>query len=116
MLEKRPPPGRMGREDPAGAPPYATLLSFSRYVDRAGSAKATFVGSSRPARQSRSGFNPHNQLLKALKEDIQHGRRGEQLAIAAGMRCPAPVAAALRGPAEGGERYQKWLGCPRRSS
>jgi hypothetical protein len=98
---------------PVGAPPYATLLSFSRYVDRTGPAKATFVGSLRRARQSRSGFNPHAQFVKALKTDIQHGTRGEQLAIAAVVDAVAPrwrpLYEALR---EGGERYLASLGDP----
>jgi hypothetical protein len=52
------------------APPYATLLGFTRYVDRTGPAKATFVGGLRRQRESRSGFNPHGPLVKALKNDI----------------------------------------------
>ena len=56
------------------AVPYATLLAFARYVDRTGPAKATFVGGLRRQRESRSGFNPHSQLVKALKADISfHG-------------------------------------------
>src|SRR4051812_16138098 len=51
-------------------PPYATMLGFTRYVTRTGPAKATFVGGLRRARERRSGFNPHGQLVKALKADI----------------------------------------------
>ncbi|GIF76556.1 hypothetical protein [Asanoa siamensis] len=58
----------------APAVPYATLLAFARYVDRTGPAKASFVGGLRRQRESRSGFNPHGQLIKALKSDIAfHG-------------------------------------------
>src|SRR5215469_1150584 len=91
---------------PADAPPYATLLTFSRYVGRTGPAKAAFVGSLRRARQSRSGFNPHAQFVKALKADIEHGTRGERLAIAAVVDAVQPrwrpLYQALR---EGAERY-----------
>lgn len=51
-------------------PPYATMLGFTRYVSRTGPAKATFVGGLRRQRERRSGFNPHGQLVKALKADI----------------------------------------------
>ncbi|MDT4992015.1 MAG: hypothetical protein QOH97_1907 [Actinoplanes sp.] len=51
-------------------PPYATMLGFTRYVTRTGPAKATFVGGLRRQRERRSGFNPHGQLVKALKADI----------------------------------------------
>lgn len=50
--------------------PYATLLTFTRYVDRTGPTKATFVGGLRRQRASRSGFNPHGPFVKALKADI----------------------------------------------
>jgi hypothetical protein len=54
--------------------PYATLLGFARYVDRTGPAKAAFVGGLRRRKETRSGFNPHSQLVKALKTDIAfHG-------------------------------------------
>lgn len=66
---------------PAPAPlPYATLLGFTRYVDRTGPAKATFVGGLRKQRASRSGFNPHGQLVKALKADIAFHTGGRHLA------------------------------------
>ncbi|MFB9236861.1 hypothetical protein ACFFWC_15085 [Plantactinospora siamensis] len=60
--------------------PYATLLGFTRYVDRTGPAKATFVGGLRKQRASRSGFNPHGQLVKALKADIAFRTGGRHLA------------------------------------
>lgn len=60
--------------------PYATLLSFTRYVDRSGPAKATFVGGLRKQRASSSGFNPHGQLVKALKADIAFRTGGRHLA------------------------------------
>ncbi len=59
--------------------PYATLLSFTRYVGRTGPRKATFVGGLRRQRESRSGFNPHSQLVKALKADIQFRTGGTYL-------------------------------------
>ena len=60
--------------------PYATLLSFTRYVGRTGPAKATFVTGLRRQRESGSGFNPHSQLIKALKADIQFRTGGRHLA------------------------------------
>ncbi|MFK3984061.1 hypothetical protein ACI2K4_27290 [Micromonospora sp. NPDC050397] len=59
--------------------PYATLLAFSRYVDRTGPAKATFVGGLRKQRASRSGFNPHGQFVKALKADLAFHTGGTHL-------------------------------------
>jgi hypothetical protein len=54
--------------------PYATLLGFARYVDHTGPAKAAFVGGLRRRKEARSGFNPHGQLIKALKADVAfHG-------------------------------------------
>ena len=54
----------------AAAPlPYATLLGFARYVGRTGPAKAALVGGLRRERARRSGFNPHGQLVKALKAE-----------------------------------------------
>jgi hypothetical protein len=94
-------------------PPYATLLTFSRYVGRTGPAKATFVGGLRRARQARSGFNPHGQFVKALKADIQFRTRGDQLAVAAVVDAVAPrwrpLYAALQA---GGVRYLESLGDP----
>ena len=63
-------------------PPYATMLGFTRYVARTGPAKATFVGGLRRARERRSGFNPHGQLVKALKADIAFRTGGSYLAAA----------------------------------
>lgn len=60
--------------------PYATMLGFTRYVTRTGPAKATFVGGLRRQRERRSGFNPHGQLVKALKADIAFRTGGSQLA------------------------------------
>lgn len=65
---------------PTTPPPYATLLGFTRYVDRTGPAKATFVGGLRKQRASGSGFNPHGQLVKALKADIAFRTGGRHLA------------------------------------
>ena len=61
--DQHPPP-------PPPLPPYATLLGFTRYVGRTGPRKATFVGGLRRQRGAGSGFNPHGQLVKALKADI----------------------------------------------
>jgi len=63
----------------AGSVPYATLLSFTRYVGRTGPRKASFVGGLRRQRESGSGFNPHGQLVKALKADIQFRTGGTYL-------------------------------------
>ena len=60
-------------------PPYATMLGFTRYVTRTGPAKATFVGGLRRARERRSGFNPHSQMVKALKADIAFRTGGSYL-------------------------------------
>ncbi len=62
-----------------GSVPYATLLSFTRYVGRTGPRKATFVGGLRRQRESGSGFNPHGQLVKALKADIRFRTGGTYL-------------------------------------
>src|SRR5258705_11242761 len=62
-----------------GSVPYATLLSFTRYVGRTGPRKASFVGGLRRQRESGSGFNPHGQLVKALKADIQFRTGGTYL-------------------------------------
>jgi hypothetical protein len=64
----------------APATPYATLLSFARYVGRTGPAKATFVGGLRRQRETGSGFNPHGPLVKALKADLQFRTPGIHLA------------------------------------
>jgi hypothetical protein len=65
---------------PTVTPPYATMLGFTRYVTRTGPAKATFVGGLRRQRERRSGFNPHGQLVKALKADIAFRTGGSYLA------------------------------------
>ncbi|GAA5195963.1 hypothetical protein GCM10023322_63830 [Rugosimonospora acidiphila] len=99
---------------PTTAPaPYATLLSFSRYIGRTGPAKATFVGGLRRARQAHSGFNPHGQFVKALKADIQFRNRGERTAIAAAVDAVAPRWRSLYAALEaGGARYLESLGDP----
>src|SRR3954463_9413563 len=55
------------------------MLGFTRYVTRTGPAKATYVGGLRRARERRSGFNPHGQLVKALKADIAFRTGGTYL-------------------------------------
>jgi hypothetical protein len=55
------------------------MLGFTRYVARTGPAKATFVGGLRRQRERRSGFNPHSQLVKALKADIAFRTGGSYL-------------------------------------
>lgn len=72
----------------AVTPPYATLLSFTRYVGRTGPGKATFVGGLRRQRESRSGFNPHGSLVKALKADIQSRTDGTHLEAVASLVSP----------------------------
>jgi hypothetical protein len=69
-------------------PPYATMLGFTRYVARTGPAKATFVGGLRRQRERRSGFNPHGQLVKALKADIAFRTGGSYLAGVADLVKP----------------------------
>ena len=69
-------------------PPYATMLGFTRYVARTGPAKATFVGGLRKQRERRSGFNPHGQLVKALKADIAFRTGGSYLAGVADLVKP----------------------------
>ncbi|WP_189078852.1 hypothetical protein [Mangrovihabitans endophyticus] len=56
------------------------MLGFTRYVARTGPAKATFVGGLRRQRERGSGFNPHGQLVKALKADIAFHTGGSYLA------------------------------------
>jgi hypothetical protein len=60
-------------------PPYTTMLGFTRYVARTGPAKATFVGGLRRQRERRSGFNPHSQMVKALKADVAFRTGGSYL-------------------------------------
>ncbi|MFF3866478.1 hypothetical protein [Micromonospora sp. NPDC001898] len=69
-------------------PPYATLLGFTRYVDRTGPTKATFVGGLRKQRASRHGFNPHGQFVKALKADVAFHTGGTHLAQVADVVKP----------------------------
>lgn len=59
--------------------PYATLLGFGRYVGHTGPGKATYVRDLRRQRESGAGFNPHGQLVKALKADIQFRTGGSHL-------------------------------------
>lgn len=66
-------------------PPYATMLGFTRYVARRGPAKATFVGGLRRQRERRSGFNPHGQLVKALKADVAFRTGGSYLTAVPGL-------------------------------
>ena len=66
-------------------PPYATMLGFTRYVARTGPAKATFVGGLRRQRERRSGFNPHGQLVKALKADVAFRTGGSFLTAVPGL-------------------------------
>jgi hypothetical protein len=63
----------------ASTSPYVTLLGFTRYVGRTGPGKANFVGGLRRQRETRAGFNPHGQLVKALKADIQFRTGGSHL-------------------------------------
>ncbi|MER5701490.1 hypothetical protein ABT023_05970 [Micromonospora sp. NPDC002296] len=69
-------------------PPYATLLGFTRYVDRTGPTKASFVGGLRKQRASRHGFNPHGQFVKALKADVAFHTGGTHLAQVADVVKP----------------------------
>jgi hypothetical protein len=64
------------------------MLGFTRYVSRNGPAKATFVGGLRRQRERRSGFNPHGQLVKALKADIAFRTGGTYLAAVPGLVKP----------------------------
>src|SRR5688572_31981133 len=93
-------------------PPYATMLAFTRYVARTGPAKAAFVGGLRRQRESRSGFNPHGSLIKALKADIAFSTGGTHLAAVAGQVKPRwrPLYEAL---APGAQAYLASLGDPR---
>ncbi|WP_051367184.1 hypothetical protein [Hamadaea tsunoensis] len=68
--------------------PYATLLAFTRYVDQTGPTKAAYVGGLRKQRESGGGFNPHSQLVKALKADIQFRTGGLHLASIAQAVAP----------------------------
>lgn len=97
---------------PTAAPlPYATLLGFTRYVDRTGPAKANFVGGLRKQRASRSGFNPHGQFVKALKTDIAFHTGGTHLSDVVNIVKPRwrPLYASL---VPGALRYLESLGDP----
>ncbi len=73
------PPATVAESVPTAPLPYATLLAFTRYVDRSGPAKATFVGQLRKQRETGRGFNPHGRLIKALKTDIDQHTPGTHL-------------------------------------
>ncbi|WP_127554040.1 hypothetical protein [Actinoplanes sp. OR16] len=92
-------------------PPYATMLGFTRYVSRTGPAKATFVGGLRKQRERRSGFNPHGQLVKALKADIAFRTGGSYLDGVVGLVKDRwkPLYSTLRG---GARAYLASLGDP----
>src|SRR3712207_9047207 len=64
------------------------MLGFTRYVARTGPAKATFVGGLRKQRERRSGFNPHSQLVKALKADIAFRTGGTHLGAVVDLAKP----------------------------
>ncbi|MFG1675955.1 hypothetical protein [Micromonospora sp. NPDC049282] len=91
--------------------PYATLLGFTRYVDRTGPTKATFVGGLRRQRASRHGFNPHGQFVKALKADVAFHTGGTHLAQVADLVKPRwrPLYEAL---VPGATRWLESLGEP----
>jgi hypothetical protein len=95
----------------AGSVPYATLLSFTRYVGRTGPRKATFVGGLRRQRESGAGFNPHGQLVKALKADIQFRTGGTHLSAVVDQVKPRwrPLYEAI---VPGAQRYLESLGDP----
>ncbi|WP_213450536.1 hypothetical protein [Rhizomonospora bruguierae] len=106
----------MATPAPATSMPYATLLSFTRYVNRTGPAKATFVGGLRRQRERGSGFNPHGPLVKALKADIQFRTGGTHLEQVAQTVKPRwrPLYEALTGGARAylaslGDPSQVWL-------
>jgi hypothetical protein len=96
----------------APIPPYATMLGFTRYVARTGPAKATFVGGLRKQRERRSGFNPHGQLVKALKADIAFRTGGSQLSAVVDLVKPRwrPLYEAV---SAGATTYLHSLGDPR---
>lgn len=93
--------------------PYATLLTFTRYVGRTGPRKATFVSGARRQRESGSGFNPHGSLVKALKADIQFRGGGAHLTAVVDTVQPRwrPLYEAL---VPGALSYLESLGDPRR--
>ncbi|MEV4417601.1 hypothetical protein [Catellatospora sp. NPDC049609] len=73
------PPATVAETTQTAPLPYATLLAFTRYVDRSGPAKAAFVGRLRRQRETGGGFNPHSRLIKALKTDIDQHTPGTHL-------------------------------------
>ncbi len=91
--------------------PYATLLAFTRYVNRTGPAKASFVGGLRKQRETGGGFNPHGQFVKALKADIRFRTGGTHIADIVKTVSPRwhRLYSAL---SEGGQRYLDTLGGP----
>jgi len=78
-------------------------------------AKATFVGGLRRQRERRSGFNPHGQLVKALKADIAFRTRGSYLAEVPDLVKPRwkPMYEAV---SAGAATYLRSLGDPERVS
>jgi hypothetical protein len=101
----------MTTPNPIRSLPYATLLAFTRYVDRTGPAKASFVGGLRKQRETGGGFNPHGQFVKALKADIRFRTGGTHLREV--VKTVNPRWQRLYSSlAEGAERYLKSLGDP----
>lgn len=101
----------MTTPNPIRSLPYATLLAFTRYVDRTGPEKASFVGGLRKQRETGSGFNPHGQFVKALKADIRFRTGGTHLREVVKTVNPRwqRLYASL---AEGAQRYVQSLGDP----
>jgi hypothetical protein len=91
--------------------PYATLLAFTRYVNRTGPARANFVGGLRKQRESGTGFNPHSQFVKALKADIRFRTGGSHTTDVVKTVNPRyeRLYSAL---SEGAARYLETLGDP----
>lgn len=101
----------MTTPNPIRSLPYATLLAFTRYVDRTGPAKASFVGGLRKQRETGGGFNPHGQFVKALKADIRFRTGGAHLREV--VKTVNPRWQRLYSSlTEGAERYLKTLGDP----
>jgi len=101
----------MTTPNPIRSLPYATLLAFTRYVDRTGPAKASFVGGLRKQRETGGGFNPHGQFVKALKADIRFRTGGTHLREV--VKTVNPRWQRLYSSlVEGAERYLKSLGDP----
>lgn len=101
----------MTTPNPIRSLPYATLLAFTRYVDRTGPAKASFVGGLRKQRETGGGFNPHGQFVKALKADIRFRTGGTHLREV--VKTVNPRWQRLYSSlTEGADRYLKSLGDP----